>query len=127
MFQRQQRHPHHRRHRVDNRRDHRRYRAETEQQQHRHQVGKDRHGLHQVENRHQHHAKPVRTMPENTEQHAAADADRHRDDDRAERHHRAVPLPEHHQVTETATDQQRQFPVARIVPEQHDSGDERHP
>ncbi len=66
-------------------------------------------------------------MTDDAERHAADDADRHRDDDRAQRHHGAVPLAEHHQVGEAGADQQRQLPVARIVPEQHHPGDQRDP
>ena len=43
--------PHHRRHGIDDGGDQRRDRAEAEQEQDRQQIGEDRHGLHQVEDR----------------------------------------------------------------------------
>ncbi len=50
-LKRQHRDPDHRRHGVDDGRDDRGDRAEAEEQEDRHQIGEDRHGLHQVEER----------------------------------------------------------------------------
>ena len=95
----------HGRHGIDDGRDHRRHRAEAEQEQDRHQIGEDRHRLHEIEDRRDDRSnrRAVPQMPSSRPPH---DAQRHRDDDRGQGHHGAVPLAEDHQVEETGADQQ---------------------
>ena len=50
------------------------------------------------------------------------DAERHRDHDRGERHHRALPLPEHGEVEEAERHQQGEAAAAGVVRDQRERG-----
>ena len=87
-------------------------RPEAEQEEDRHQIGEDRHGLHQVEDRPH---RPLERRPAiagEAEEQAAGDADRHRDQDRGERQHRALPLAEDGEIEEADADQHGEPPAA---------------
>jgi hypothetical protein len=71
----------HWRHGVDDGRDHRSDRAEAEEEQHRHEIGEDRHGLHQVEQGIEDTLGPWVPIGRDAEQKAADGAQRHRHDD----------------------------------------------
>ena len=58
---------------------------------------------------------------------AERDAERHRDHDRGERHHRALPLAEHGEVEEAQRDQQREPAAAGVVRGHGERGDQREP
>jgi hypothetical protein len=125
--QRQDGHPHHRRHGVDHGGDHRRDRPEAEQEQDGHQIGEDRHRLHQVEDRRDRGFEARPAEGDDAERPARDDTQRHRDEDRRQRHHGAVPLAEDDEVAEGAGDQDHQLAVADPPGEENDGREHARP
>ena len=66
-------------------------------------------------------------MAGDAEEKAAGDADRHRDQDRGEGHHGALPLPEDGEIEKAEADQDRQPAAAGVEADQRDDGGDRHP
>jgi hypothetical protein len=96
--QRHDRHPHHRRHGIDDRGQKGGHRAKAEQHQDRHQEGKGRDRLHQVKDRGQHPFDPGPAPGCDALRHAAQNPQRDCDGNRRQRDHRTVPLPEDRKI-----------------------------
>ena len=122
--QRQHGDPRHRRHGVDQGGDHRRGRAEAEQDQDRHEVGEDRNRLHEVEDRHDGPSEPGPAMRRDAKKKPARDAQRNRDEDGGKRDHGAGPLAEHGDEQEAPGHQRRKpWPARAVADDRHQGGD----
>jgi hypothetical protein len=115
LAQRQHGDADHGRHGVDDGRQHRRDRAEAEEDQDGHEIGEDRDGLHQVEDRAEQFLDPRRAVAGDAEQEAGAGGEGDGDDDRRERDHGTLPLAEDGEVAEGDDDQKGQ-PAAADAP-----------
>ena len=114
----------HRRGGIDQRGNHRRRGAKAEQDQDRHQIGKDRHGLHQIQHRAQGTLKPRVAPCKDAKAKTACHAQRHGHHDRSERHHRGMPMAEDCHEHKAARHQRRQpRPACPMGEERHDPDD----
>ena len=103
--------PHHRRRRKEGGCDQGGDGIVAKQKQHRHQIGKGRHRLHEIERRHQDQVGRllVPVTPDAHEE-SRCHAERHTDGDEGERQHGAVPLAEQRHVERSAERHQHQAP-----------------
>ena len=114
----------HRRHGVDDGGNDRGDRAEAEQEQDRHEIGEDRHGLHQVEDRPHGALEGRPAHAGKAEEQSAGDAEGNRDQDRGERDHGALPLTEDGEIDKAGGEQDRE--IAAAGAKREEAGDRRH-
>ena len=120
-------HPGHGWHGEDNRRDHGRHLAGTEQHDHRHEIGHVRGRLHDVEHRRNDGCSPLRAGDPDAQSKAQHNSERHRNHDDGERLHGVTPQPHDGQVADTPGRKQGQLPAADPVPQNTGAGNNHHP